>query len=187
MSDVRPSDHRGSKRPYRVMLVDDSAVVRGLIRRSLEVDPEVEIVAAVGDGLAAIERVRKGGVEIVVLDIEMPRMDGLTALPEMLKIEPELQVIMASTLTQKNADISLKAIGMGAKDYVGKPSTGRGIVGAESFQLELLTRIKGFGAQSRRRADLSDVKPTSTPTPTPTPTRPGVADPLPFRRARKRF
>jgi two-component system, chemotaxis family, protein-glutamate methylesterase/glutaminase len=151
MSVVNSSVDREIQSPYRVMLVDDSAVVRGLIRRSLEVDPEIEIVGAVGDGLAAVERIRKGDVEIVVLDIEMPRMDGLTALREMLKIEPGLQVIMASTLTQRNADISLRAIGMGARDYVAKPSTSREIVGAETFQMELLARIKGFGAQSRRR------------------------------------
>ena len=136
--------------PYRVMLVDDSAVVRGLIRRTLEAEPTLEIVAAVGDGVAAVSRVAKGDVEVVVLDIEMPRMDGITALSEMLKIQPDLQIVMASTLTQRNADISLKAIADGAKDYIAKPSTNREVMSAEEFNRELLAKVKGLGVQARQ-------------------------------------
>jgi len=145
-----PKDGWVVKDPYRVMLVDDSAVVRGLIRRTLATDPTLEVVAAVGDGVAAVSRAEKGDIEVVVLDIEMPRMDGIEALGEMLKIQPDLQIVMASTLTQRNADISLKAIADGAKDYIAKPSTNREVMGAEEFNRELLAKVRGLGVQARQ-------------------------------------
>ncbi len=140
--------------PYRVMLVDDSAVIRGLFTRSLETDPEVEIVASVGDGLMAVNTLAKdkGRVEAIVLDIEMPRMDGLTALPKLLEVDPDIPVIMASTLTERNADISLQALALGAKDYIPKPTSTRELTGAEEFKRELLEKVKTFAGERRRQA-----------------------------------
>nr|WP_051244651.1 chemotaxis response regulator protein-glutamate methylesterase [Thalassobaculum salexigens] len=139
--------------PYRVMLVDDSAVIRGLFARSLESDPEVQVVASVGDGQMAVNTLAKdkGKIEVVVLDIEMPRMDGLTALPELLKIDPDVPVVMASTLTARNADISLKALALGAKDYIPKPSSMRELSAAEVFKRELLEKVKALAAARRRK------------------------------------
>lgn len=139
--------------PYRVMLVDDSAVIRGLFARSLESDPEVQVVASVGDGQMAVNALAKdkGKIEVIVLDIEMPRMDGLTALPELLKIDPDVPVVMASTLTARNADISLKAMSLGAKDYIPKPSSMRELSAAEAFKQELLAKVKSLGAARRRK------------------------------------
>lgn len=140
--------------PYRVMLVDDSAVIRGLFARSLEGDPEVQIVASVGDGQMAVNTLAKdkAKIEVIVLDIEMPRMDGLTALPELLKIDPDVPVVMASTLTERNADISLKALALGAKDYIPKPTSTRELTGAEDFKRDLLAKVKTFAAARRRKA-----------------------------------
>lgn len=137
--------------PYRVMLVDDSAVIRGLLTRALKGEAAIEVTASVGDGLQAIERAKRGDIEVIVLDIEMPRMDGIEALPQLLKIDRDLQIVMASTLTQRNADISLKAITLGAKDYLAKPSSSREMIGPADFNTELIARIKGFGQQRRRR------------------------------------
>lgn len=139
--------------PFRVMLVDDSAVIRGLFARSLESDPDVQVVASVGDGQMAVNALAKdkGKIEVIVLDIEMPRMDGLTALPELLKIDPDVPVVMASTLTARNADISLKAMSLGAKDYIPKPSSMRELSAAESFKRELLEKVKSLGAARRRK------------------------------------
>ena len=139
--------------PYRVMLVDDSAVIRGLFSRSLESDPEVQVVASVGDGQMAVNTLAKdkGKIEVIVLDIEMPRMDGLTALPELLKIDPDVPVVMASTLTARNADISLKALALGAKDYIPKPSSMRELSAAEAFKRELLDKVKALAASRRRK------------------------------------
>lgn len=147
----------GSSKPerapdaYRVMLVDDSAVIRGLFARTLETDPEIEIVASVSDGQMAVTTLEKnlGKIEVVVLDIEMPRMDGLTALPKLIEIDRDIAVVMASTLTERNADISLRALALGAKDYIPKPSSTRELTSAEAFKRELSAMVKAF-ASSRR-------------------------------------
>ncbi|MCK4867321.1 MAG: response regulator, partial [Alphaproteobacteria bacterium] len=87
------------------MIVDDSSVVRGLLTRLLETQPDVEVVSSVSDGQMAVNALRRSPVDVVILDIEMPRMDGLTALPLLLEALPGVQVIVASTLTEKNAEI----------------------------------------------------------------------------------
>ena len=141
----------------RVMVVDDSAIVRGLIVQTLERDPALSVVARAAQGEAALAELDRTAVDVVVLDIEMPVMDGLTALPLILKKRPEVKVIMASTLTRRNARISLQALQAGAADYVPKPETG-GLVGAEDFARELVAKVKALG-QSRGRA----VPPATTP------------------------
>jgi two-component system chemotaxis response regulator CheB len=136
--------------PYRVMVVDDSAVIRGLVTRMLEEDPAITVVASVGNGQMALSAVERQDIEVVVLDIEMPVMDGLTALPQMLKASPGLQVIMASTLTLKNADISMRAMEMGAADYVPKPTSTRDITGGDDFKTAIVEKVKAYGAVRRR-------------------------------------
>jgi len=139
--------------PLRVMVVDDSLVLRGLISRMINEVPAVaQVVASAGNGLAAVERAAQRDLDVVVLDIEMPVMDGITALPKLLAIDPNLVVIMASTLTTRNADISLKAISSGAKDYVPKPSSVTQGAGAEEFKRDLLEKIKVLGERYRRSA-----------------------------------
>ncbi|MBL6934202.1 MAG: chemotaxis response regulator protein-glutamate methylesterase [Alphaproteobacteria bacterium] len=132
------------------MVVDDSAVVRGLIARTLESDPQIEIVSSVGNGQLAVDSILRHGVEIVVLDIEMPVMDGLTALPLLLEKKPDIRVIMASTLTLRNADISMRALELGAMDYVPKPSTAQGLTSGEDFKSALSNKVKVHGAALRR-------------------------------------
>lgn len=134
---------------YRVMVVDDSAVIRGLLSRALEADPSIEVVASVSNGEQAIVAVTRHDVDVAVLDIEMPVMDGLTALPKIIAAKPDVQVIMASTLTRKNAEISLKALQAGAADYVTKPSSSGELQGAQEFNRELTTKIKALGAAAR--------------------------------------
>ncbi len=132
----------------RVMVCDDSAVIRGAITRILEADPAVRVVARASNGQAAIEEVNRRAVDVLVLDIEMPVMDGMTALPLLLKADPGLKVIMASTLTTRGADIALRALRLGAADYVPKPSA---VHGDEVFRVELLAKVKGL-ARLRQRA-----------------------------------
>jgi two-component system chemotaxis response regulator CheB len=134
----------------RVMLCDDSAVIRGAIARMLEVDPGVRVVARVINGQAAIEELRRTPVDVLVLDIEMPVMDGLTALPLLLRADPGLKVVMASTLTTRGADVALRALRLGAADYLPKPSS-IGTVGDDAFRRELLAKVKGL-ARLRQRA-----------------------------------
>jgi two-component system chemotaxis response regulator CheB len=138
--------------PFRVMVVDDSAVIRGLLTRSLESDPAIKVVASVANGQMAINTLARQSLDVIVLDIEMPIMDGLTALPQLIAADPAVKVVMASTLTAKNADISLRALKAGAADYVTKPSSTRELTGAEQFKLELVEKVKALG-QAARRAD----------------------------------
>ncbi len=135
--------------PYRVMVVDDSAVIRGLLTRFLEADPDISVVASVSNGRMAIDKLDRTDAEIVVLDIEMPVMDGMTALPLILKKKPGIQVLMASTLTRKNAEVSLRALSLGAADYVPKPSSTSEIHSADAFKIELTGKIKAIAEASR--------------------------------------
>jgi two-component system, chemotaxis family, protein-glutamate methylesterase/glutaminase len=131
----------------RVMVCDDSAVIRGAVARMLEADPAVQVVARVSNGQMAIDELRRTPVDVLVLDIEMPVMDGLTALPLLLRADPSLKVIMASTLTTRGADIALRALRLGAADYVPKPSA---VQGDEGFRRELVEKVKGL-ARLRHR------------------------------------
>lgn len=140
--------------PLRIMLVDDSAVIRGMLHRWLSEDAECQVVGSYSNGHQAVRHVKSCGAEIVILDIEMPVMDGLTALPQLIREVPNIQVLMASTLTRRNADISMRALSMGAVDYLPKPeSASKGSTPAE-FQRDLLLKVKAIGAalRSGRRA-----------------------------------
>lgn len=167
--------------PYRVMLVDDSAVIRGLFARTLETDPEIEIVASVSDGQMALTTLEKnlGKIEVVVLDIEMPRMDGLTALPKLIELDRDVAVVMASTLTERNADISLRALALGAKDYIPKPSSTRELTGAEAFKRELTAMVKAFGGNRRTRRGERQPSRRAFSTEHRTPGQAGAAAPAP--------
>jgi two-component system, chemotaxis family, protein-glutamate methylesterase/glutaminase len=136
--------------PYRLMVVDDSAVIRGLLTRSLEADPEVSVLVSASNGEMALAALKRYDIEIVILDIEMPVMDGLTALPKLLAAKPGLKVIIASTLTRRGADVSMKALAAGAADYLTKP-VASALTGADEFKRELLAKVKALG-QARRRA-----------------------------------
>ncbi|TAL00922.1 MAG: chemotaxis response regulator protein-glutamate methylesterase [Rhodospirillaceae bacterium] len=141
----------GQRGPLRAMVVDDSLVIRSLISRMLGTEPAmVQVVASVANGRLAVERARKLDIDVIVLDIEMPVMDGISALPLLLEIDPELVVIMASTLTTRNAEISLRALSAGAKDYVPKPTTATMNSGAAEFQRDLLEKIRALGQRYRR-------------------------------------
>jgi two-component system chemotaxis response regulator CheB len=116
----------------------------------LEADPGVRVVARVANGQLAIDELKRTPVDVLVLDIEMPVMDGMTALPLLLRADPDLKVIMASTLTTRGADIALHALRLGAADYIPKPSAANG---DDSFRRELLEKVKGL-ARLRRRVSL---------------------------------
>lgn len=146
--------------PYRVMIVDDSAVIRGFIARWLKEESDIEVVSSVSNGVYALREFEKSRPEVVILDIEMPEMDGMTALPKLIALDPNVKVIIASTLTLRNADISMKALAKGAADYIPKPESTRKAGEKETFQRELVSKIKILGA-SRRRVS-GEKSPTGT-------------------------
>jgi two-component system chemotaxis response regulator CheB len=165
--------------PHRVMVVDDSAVIRGLLSRALEGDPELRVVASVGDGQMALNALSRQSVDVIVLDIEMPVMDGITAIPKLIAIDPAVKIIMASTLTLRGAEVSLKALQSGAADYVTKPSSTRELGAADSFKRELVSKVKAL-AVSARRAGLRNrpgLRTERIPTPLTSFPRPRSMDP----------
>lgn len=149
---IETADKTSNGSPIRVMVVDDSAVIRGLITRMLEADPEISVIASVSNGQLAVNQLTRnsGKIDVVILDIEMPVMDGLTALPLLLKADNNVKIIMASTLTKRNAEISLKALSLGATEYVPKPSTARELSGEDDFRRDLLHKVKSLGIIRRQ-------------------------------------
>jgi two-component system chemotaxis response regulator CheB len=138
-------------RTTKVMVVDDSAVIRGLLQRIIASDPSIEVIASASNGQSAIQMLRNHDIQVVILDIEMPVMDGLSALPQLLEIDPDVKVIVASTLTQRNAEISLKAMELGAADYLPKPTSPREINADGSFHRELMDKIRSLASRPRLR------------------------------------
>lgn len=167
--------------PYRAMVVDDSAAIRGVITRGLERDPEIQVIAAVGNGQLAIDTMKYKPVEVVILDIEMPVMDGMTALPKLLEMDPSVRVIMASTLTERGAKISLQALSLGAADYVPKPSGAGAISNAQSFNQALTGKVKALAEARRRTAARRQMRGTAT---APTAAQPLSGPPIVLRRKR---
>jgi two-component system chemotaxis response regulator CheB len=153
------------------MVVDDSAVVRGLVSRWLAEAPDIEVVSLQRNGRAAVEAIDETNPDIVILDIEMPEMDGMTALPLILRKKPGIPVVVASTLTRRNAEISLKALSLGARDYLPKPEGQHGLVSADDFRQQLLAKIRALGMPRPglpRKTQAAQVS-------VPTPARPDVA------------
>jgi len=105
----------------RVLVVDDSAFMRKALREILESDPSIVVVGTARDGEDALEKLKNLAVDVVTLDINMPRMDGLTALKHIM-LENPVPVLMVSSLTQEGAEITIKALELGAVDFVPKPS-----------------------------------------------------------------
>lgn len=137
--------------PYRVMIVDDSAVIRGMMTRWLEEDPKITVVSTARNGKDAIDIVKKDNPEIVLLDIEMPVMDGITALPKIIAAAPDVRVIMSSTLTVRGAEISMKALAKGAADYVPKPESKSDINASQTFKKEVIQKIKALASATRAK------------------------------------
>lgn len=104
----------------RVLIVDDSALMRQLLTQILGSDPEIEVIGTAGDPFAAREAIKALNPDVLTLDVEMPRMDGLTFLEKLMRGHP-MPVIMISSLTERGADITLRALALGAVDYIPKP------------------------------------------------------------------
>lgn len=153
------------------MIVDDSAVIRGLISRWLKEAGGFEVVASASNGRMAIESAERSKPDIVLLDIEMPEIDGLAALPLILKAHPSCKVVVISTLTHRNAEISLKCLSRGAIDYLAKPESARVAGAASEFQKNLIEKLRALSAPKSRFAQLAARGPGSA--------RPRISNALP--------
>jgi two-component system chemotaxis response regulator CheB len=147
---VTPSAASSISRRIRVMLVDDAVVVRGLFARWVEAEPDLEVVATLRTGRDAVNQLERVAPDVVVLDVDMPELDGIAALPLLLEKKRDLVVIMASTLTRRNAEISLRALSLGAADYIPKPGSNREISASTAFRRDLIEKIRQLGLRAKR-------------------------------------
>ncbi|MBS7537973.1 protein-glutamate methylesterase/protein-glutamine glutaminase [Ancylobacter lacus] len=137
--------------PIKVMIVDDSVFIRGLLSNWLSESGEFQVVASHANGRRAADDVQRAQPDLVILDLEMPQMDGLTALPLILERKAGTAVLVASALTRRGAEVSLRALTLGAADYIPKPDAARGVAAADEFRSELLAKARSLGARARRR------------------------------------
>lgn len=106
--------------PIRVLIVDDSALVRQILSELLSADPGIEVVGIAQDPLVARDKIKELNPDVLTLDVEMPRMDGLTFLENLMRLRP-MPVIMVSSLTERGAEVTMQALELGAIDFVTKP------------------------------------------------------------------
>jgi two-component system chemotaxis response regulator CheB len=131
------------------MVVDDSAIVRGLVSRWLSEADGFEVVATAASGRLALQAIESTEPDIVLLDLEMPDIDGMTALPKLLARRPGVKVVVVSSLTKRNAQASLKCLSLGAVDYLPKPE-GRRQASASGFRDELIGKLRALGTAAPR-------------------------------------
>ena len=104
----------------KVLIVDDSALVRQTFRSLFETDPEIQVIGTASDPFIAVQKIQKERPDVITLDIEMPRMDGLTFLKKIM-VQAPMPVVVISNQTLKGADVALKALEIGAVDVMTKP------------------------------------------------------------------
>jgi len=140
-----------SSKRIRVLVVDDSALVRGILSDVLSSDPAIEVVGTAGDAHIARDKIKKLNPDVLTLDVEMPKMDGLTFLHNLMRLRP-MPVVMVSSLTERGAEVTLDALAMGAVDFLTKP---RIDVAAKlpEYCAELIAKVKVAARASVRALD----------------------------------
>lgn len=126
--------------PYRVLVIDDSAFIRQFLKEIINETEDLTVVATAPDPLKAIEILKKTEVDVITLDVEMPRMDGLEFLRYLMRFHP-LPVVMISSWTQENSEIAIQALSLGAVDVVAKPTLGIQS-GMNERKAEILSKIR---------------------------------------------
>ncbi|MCK5778354.1 MAG: chemotaxis-specific protein-glutamate methyltransferase CheB [Rhodospirillales bacterium] len=146
------------------MLVDDSPIIRGMNARILDKMPSVEIVASVSNGQMAVKRMEQGGIDVIVLDIEMPVMDGLTAIPLLLERDKNVKILMSSTLTQHGAEVSMRALQLGAADFIPKPTNIASVDGRnaiDDYRRDIVEKILALGDTVAKRKGRTPAAPVA--------------------------
>lgn len=152
-----------------VLVVDDSAVIRRLVSTVLEGDPDIHVIGTANNGAIALERIAELRPDLVTLDVEMPVMDGLTAMREIRRRWPTIPVIMFSTLTERGAAATIDALVSGASDYVTKPSNvGSFAAGVQAVKEQLVPKIKALCHRQLSSGSAPHASPTLRPATTST-------------------
>jgi two-component system, chemotaxis family, protein-glutamate methylesterase/glutaminase len=138
-------------RRIRVLIVDDSALVRSLLTDILSTDPAIEVVGVAGDAHVAREKIKLLNPDVLTLDVEMPKMDGITFLRNLMRLRP-MPVVMVSSLTERGADVTLDALAIGALDYLSKPKIDLAAT-LEDYSEELIEKIRTAAKASVRALD----------------------------------
>jgi two-component system, chemotaxis family, protein-glutamate methylesterase/glutaminase len=164
-SPVSPVARIATKRRIRVLIVDDSALVRSLLSDILSADPGIEVVGVAGDAHVAREKIKQLNPDVLTLDVEMPKMDGITFLKNLMRLRP-MPVIMVSSLTERGADVTLDALALGAVDYLSKPKIDLAAT-LKDYGEELIEKIRiaskaSVRALDPRRAAAITVRPAHT-------------------------
>lgn len=137
-----------SRRPIKVLLIDDSAVVRQVLQSILDQEPDIQVIAVASDPVFALDKMSKEWPDVIVLDIEMPRMDGITFLKKVM-VEHPTPVVICSSLTEKGAETTMQALAAGAVEIITKPK-----IGLKNFLLESSNEL----ASAIRAAALTNVR-----------------------------
>ena len=140
-----------ARRPIRVLIVDDSALVRSLLTDILKAARGIEVVGVAADAHAAREKIKQLNPDVLTLDVEMPKMDGITFLRNLMRLRP-MPVVMVSSLTERGADVTLDALALGAVDYLSKPKIDLAAT-LKDYAEELVEKIRIASRASVRALD----------------------------------
>jgi two-component system chemotaxis response regulator CheB len=162
----------GAKRRIRVLIVDDSALVRSILSDMLARDPAIEVVGSAGDAHIARQKIKQLNPDVLTLDVEMPKMDGLTFLRNLMRLRP-MPVVMVSSLTERGADVTLDALALGAVDYLSKPRIDVAAT-LRDYGDELIEKVKVAASASVRALDA-----TRAPSPPPSLSADAILAPAP--------
>lgn len=147
---INAHDRQPLRRKIRVLIVDDSALMRRVLTDILAPHPDLEVAGTAADPVAAWEQVRNLNPDVITLDVEMPKMDGLTFLDQLIRVRPT-PVVMVSTLTEQGSETTLRALELGAVDFVAKPKMDL-ILGMAAYAEELVEKIRAAAGARVRRA-----------------------------------
>jgi two-component system chemotaxis response regulator CheB len=163
------SSHYSATNPIKVMLVDDSAVIRGFLTKILGTCDDIKIQNIATNGLEAVNMLVKNKCDIIILDVEMPVMDGLTAIPKLLQTQPDVKIFMFSTLTTQNAETTMRALALGAVEALAKPTSTQDLYAKDDFKDTLTNMIRQVMGASKQSPSASKAASSGRASPTAEP------------------